>query len=170
MLGIFEDWRSIRRYAGYLPQPVTYWRFRTWLRQFKKEDRKLIKRLLGSVIYLSDEDVKRILIEQNAALMRRLGGAGLRPKDLIYLQVHDAGSSSPVMLNLLRDSFGLEQRGCHFLDANNTLGLHEKTNKIEQGALIYVDDFVGTGRQFCEARDFAAKFIEIGRASCRERV
>ena len=31
--------------------------------------------------------------------------------------------------------------------------------ELKEGALIYVDDFVGTGNQFCEARDFAMKNV-----------
>ncbi len=89
--------------------------------------------------------------------MARLKGAGLPPKKLIYVQVHDAGSSSPVMLNLLRDAANLERLGCQFVDARDSLRLNKTMNEVGVGALIYVDDFVGTGNQFCEERDFAAK-------------
>ena len=55
------------------------------------------------MVYLSEKNVKNILIEQNEALMERLTQAGLTPHQLIYVQVHDAGSSSALMLNMLRD-------------------------------------------------------------------
>jgi len=160
MLEYFHNVRTVLRFPGYLPQPVTLKRINRWLKQFESGDRKHVRRLLNDVIYLSEAMVKTILIEQNTALMRRLASAGVPPEKLIYVQVHDAGSSSPVMLNLLRDTAGLEQRGCRFLDANDTLGFNKITNELEEGALIYVDDFVGTGTQFCQARDFAAKYIE----------
>src|SRR3974390_1789976 len=155
MMEYFHYLRAILKFRGYLPQPVTLRAVNRWIKQFKREDRKHIIRLLGNVIYLSEAAVRKILVEQNTALMLRLAQAGLPPEKLIYVQVHDAGSSSPVMLNLLRDSAGLERRGCHFLDSNDTLGFNKKTNELEEGALIYVDDFVGTGTQFCKARDFA---------------
>lgn len=151
---------AIRRFKGYLPQPVTWTNIVRWGSQFKPDDRKHISRLLKDVIYLSEQTVKKLLVEQNDALMKHLAEAGLPPEKLIYVQVHEAGSSSPVMLNLLRDAAGLEQRGCRFLDANDTLGFNRITNELEEGALIYVDDFVGTATQFCEARDFAAPYIE----------
>src|SRR5439155_23764590 len=66
-------------------------------------------------------------------------------------------SSSPVMLNLLRDAANLEKRGCKFVDGKDELGLMKAMTELGEGAIIYVDDFVGTGNQFCEARDFAAK-------------
>jgi hypothetical protein len=160
MIEYFHAIQALLRFTGYLPQPLTLKGVSRWIRQFKREDRKNITRLLNNVIYLSEAKVKKILVEQNNALMLRLAEAGLSPEKLIYVQVHEAGSSSPVMLNLLRDAAGLEQRGCRFLDANNTLGVNKLTNELAEGALIYVDDFVGTATQFCEARDFAAKYVE----------
>jgi hypothetical protein len=127
-----------------------------WLRQFERKDRKRILRLLDQVIYFPESRLKQILIQQNTALMARLQEAGLPPNNLIYVQVDDAGSSSPVMLNILRDEMGLEQRGCHLLDGKDVLGIVQRTNQLGQGAVIYVDDFVGSGVQLCQARDFVA--------------
>ena len=127
-----------------------------WIRQFNKKDWELAGKLLGNVIYLSESKTLQILFHQNAVLMRRLTQAGLSPDQFIYVQVHDAGSSSPVMLNILRDAAGLEQMGCKFVDAHDALRLNETMNKVGEGALIYIDDFVGTGDQFCKERDFAA--------------
>lgn len=151
--------KSAFRYPGYLPQPVTFLRVMRWLRQFKKEDRKKITQLLDKIIYLSATMVRQALVDQNAALMGNLATAGFTPEQLIYVQVHDAGSSSPVMLNLLRDAAQLEQRGCRFLDSKNSLGLHRLTNQLGQGAIIYVDDFVGTGMQFLDAREHAVQNV-----------
>ena len=33
------------------------------------------------------------------------------------------------------------------------LTIDKKTNELEEGAIVYVDDFAGTGRQFCTTRD-----------------
>jgi hypothetical protein len=160
MMEIVRALRILGRFPDYRPQPVTWIRTLRWLRQFEANDRRGIRLLLDHIIYFTEEIVRKALVEQNEALMRRLIEVGLQPEKFIYVQVHEAGSSSPVMLNLLRDAAGLEQRGCRFVDANDTLGLNKLTNELEEGALIYVDDFVGTGTQFCEARDFAAQFVE----------
>jgi len=113
----------------------------------------------SAIVYLSEKTTKNILVQQNQALMTRLKEAGLTPDRLIYVQVHDAGSSSPVMLNLLRDAAGLDRLGCHFVDAHDSLGLNKVTNEVGEGALIYVDDFVGTGNQFCKERQFAVQSV-----------
>lgn len=132
-----------------------------WVRQFDKKNRNLAKRLLDNVVYMSELKSRDILVEQNAALMKRLRDAGLPPEKLIYVSVHDAGSSSPVLLNLLRDTARLQRFGCKFLDGRDLMGLRQVMNELDEGALIYIDDFVGSGTQFCKARDFTADFVDM---------
>lgn len=149
--------RAALRFHDYKPKPLSFGSASRWIKQFERKDRKLAVRLLNKVIYISEARTRDILVQQNAALMKRLAAAGLPSKKLIYVQVHDAGSSSPVMLNLLRDAAGLERLGCKFVDARDSLRLNKTMNEVGVGALIYVDDFIGTGNQFCKERDFAAK-------------
>ncbi len=61
------------------------------------------------------------------------------------------------MLNLLRDSANLERLGCRLVDGRDTLGLVKAMNEVGEGALIYIDDFVGSGTQFCTERDYIAQ-------------
>lgn len=148
---------SALRFRDYKPQPLTSTSVKRWIMQFEKRDRKLANKLLREVIYLSESTTRDILLNQNAALQERLKTAGLSTKQMIYVQVHDAGSSSPVMLNLLRDGAHLERLGCKMVDSRDSLNLKRIMNELGEGAIIYVDDFIGTGNQFCEARDFAAQ-------------
>lgn len=110
-------------------------------------------------MYLSEERVQKILVEQNRALSARLRRAGIAPDHTVYVSLHDAGSSSPVMLNLLRDAAGLERSGCHLIDGHNGILLNKVTNELAEGAVVYVDDFAGTGMQFCKTRKFVAQSI-----------
>jgi len=64
-----------------------------------------------------------------------------------------------MMLGMLRNAAGLEQLGCKLLDGRDAIGLNEATRKREQGAIIYIDDFVGTGNQFEKARNFAQQSV-----------
>ena len=115
--------------------------------------------MLDKVIYLSEERVENILMEQNRALVARLRKAGIDPAHTVYVSLHDAASSSPVMLNLLRDAAGLERRKCPIIDGNNGILLNKVTNELAEGAVVYVDDFAGTGRQFSETRKFVSQSI-----------
>src|SRR5271169_4020714 len=102
MMELVRTLRNLGRYPDYRPQPVTWSGVIRWMRQFKPDDRRAIRLLLDYIVYFSEEMVRKALVEQNEALMKRLLGAGLQPEKLIYVQVHEAGSSSPVMLNILR--------------------------------------------------------------------
>lgn len=159
MLEFMRSFQAALRFKGYKPRPITWLTAKRWVMQFEKPDRKLAEKLLSNVIYISESKTRDILVAQNTALMKRLIAAGLKPKQFIYVQVHDAGSSSPVMLNILRDAAGLEKLGCKFVDAHDSLRLIKMMNDIGEGALIYVDDFIGTGNQFCQERDFVASTI-----------
>src|ERR1039458_9033417 len=140
------------RYHDYNPQPVTIRSVNRWLKQLEKKDRKLAWKLLQEVIYFSEIETKKILIRQNKALMSNLSKSGLPSKKLIYLQTDDAGSSSPMMLGMLRDAARLQQRGCKLVDGRDGIRINNATKTLEEGAIIYIDDFVGSGDQLVEAR------------------
>jgi hypothetical protein len=129
------------------------------VRQFGNGDARAIFTLLDRIIYLSEETVQRLLVEQHRALTARLRKAGIAADHTVYVSLHDAGSSSPVMLNLLRDAAGLERKHSPLVDGNNGILLNKVTNQLGEGAVVYVDDFAGTGRQFCDTRKFVAQSI-----------
>lgn len=159
---LYEWWacrKARRRFRGYRPQPVTTQSFKKWIRQFESKDRAAILKLLNTVVYFTEEEVRATLVRLNRDLLKRLKEDGIPPEKIIYVQVHDAGSSSPVMLNMLRDAARLEQLKCYFKDSNDALGMNALTNKLEEGAIIYVDDFAGTGNQFCKQRKLMAQCI-----------
>lgn len=152
-------WRIRRRFPDYKPQPVTVNSIKTWLQQFDYEDKKAVLLLLEKVIYLSEKEVEKLLVKLNESLLARLNDSQIALDHVIYVQIQEAGSSSPVILNMVRDRALLERKGCHFIDSKDVRGLYDLTNKLERGALVYVDDFAGTGNQFCEVRDFVAPYI-----------
>ncbi len=151
--------KTVRRFHEYKPQRVTFRSMTRWLKQFDRKDLKPILELLDEVIYLSEKEVETALISLNDTLLDQLSNSRIPPNHVIYIQVHEAGSSSPVILNMLRDGARLERKGCKFLDSKDVRGLINATNELEQGAIVYVDDFAGSGTQFCDSRDFAAQHI-----------
>src|SRR3954468_22040880 len=152
---LFGAAKAALRFRDYQPQRVTFGSVRSWLKQFKAPDQKIIATLLDHIIYFSETQTRDILVSQNDALLTRLVKAKVSLKNIIYMQMHDAGSSSPAMLSTLKIAGRLERLGCKFMDSHDSLGLNEITNKLGEGVIIYVDDFSGSGDQFCGARDFA---------------
>lgn len=145
--------RVLRKFSDYRPQPVSRQRFNDWINQFPSdEDKRHIINVLNQVTYLTEDQTREGLAHQSDALLRRLQQVGVPPERVIYVQYDDPGSSSPVMLNLLRDTGQLEKRGCRLVDANRELELYKATNAVGEGAIVYVDDFIGTGNQFFQTR------------------
>lgn len=159
------------RFRGYEPQPVTYRAVRSWLRQFPESDHKYLLELVRNVRYLTTKGTLDALRQLNRKLLRDLGSADIPPKKVIYVQVDEAGSSSHWVLAMLKSAERLESLGCTFLDSKNVRGLNEATNRLEGGAIIYVDDFAGSGNQFCRSRDFVVQhtvgnFVEFFLLPC----
>ena len=148
--------RLVWKFRGYKPKPVTVRGLTEWINQFEKKDRAVIFNILESVEYLTERDIKRALVHQNESLLKELDSSGIPPKNIIYVSIDKAGSSSAVMLNILRDACHLERRGYQLLDSHDVLGISKVSGEIDQGAIIYVDDFSASGGQFCSSRDFVA--------------
>lgn len=159
------------RFHDYEPQPVTFKAVNSWLGQFKATDRKYLFTLIRHVKYIDTNHTRRALCDLNRELLRRLASYGIPPERVIYVQVDDAGSSSHWILAMLKNAERLENLGCTFLDSKNVRGLNEATDRFEEGAIVYVDDFAGTGNQFCRSRDFVVQhtvgnFVEFFLLPC----
>ena len=152
--------KAVLRYHDYQPQHVSLFSVAKWMGQIKsKKDQKLAWQLLDKVIYISESQTRKILLHQNAALMENLRLAGLNSNKLIYVSTDDAGSSSPMMLGMLKTAARLEQQGCKFFDSRDAFGINKITEKLQEGAIIYIDDFVGSGDQIERSRAFLMKSV-----------
>lgn len=151
-------WAS-NHFPGYKPQPITLGNFARWLGQFDNKDIRAVLRLLHRVIYVSEKQTESALLELNTSLLEKLSTVNITLKNIIYVQIHDPGSSSAVMLNMLRDRGRLEHKRCRFIDWKNVREFNEATSELGRGAIIYVDDFAATGHQFCQVRENLAQYI-----------
>jgi hypothetical protein len=147
------------RFAGYKPRALTIFGLAKWFFQFPASHRSSLVPFLKYVRFVSEKNVRKTLVELNDRLVRRLEEGGIDRRHIIYVQMHDPGSSSTVILNMLRDAAQLQKVGSRLLDWQNVKHLSEVTNSLEQGAIVYVDDFAGSGAQFCEVRDFVSQQI-----------
>src|SRR6266545_954839 len=53
----------------------------------------------------------------------------------------------------------LERGGARFLHSRDVGGLQDLTTELGRGALIYVDDFAGSGKQFIRNRRHSAPYV-----------
>ncbi len=152
-------WRILTAFRGYRPQSVTplvAWR---WLNQFPLALRFPILSLLDDIVFVSEKETEDYLRMGNVEVLNRLESDGFGPENIIYVSLDLAGSSSGVMLNILRDIENMERRHAKFIHSSDGDEMTRFSNELGGGAIVYVDDFAGTGRQFRKNRDQIAAFI-----------
>ncbi len=150
---------NLRKYE---PQRVTLVQLRIWVRQFPREHRSTLLRLAGNLRFVSRQETEKSLLELNRRVLKALAAEAVTVRSVIYVTTDTAGSSSGVMLNLLRNHANLERQGAHFVDSRDLRGIRTKTAKIRKGAIIYVDDFAATGNQFSRSREVVFNEIRGG--------
>jgi len=110
-------------------------------------------------LYVSEAAFTRDLVDRNKELLKKLRHDGIALSNVIYVSIGEAGSSSHAALNLIRDRGLLQNLGCRFVDGRSSGDLFKLTNDIGSGVIIYVDDFAGTGEQFCAEQERLASLI-----------
>ena len=116
-------------------------------------------RFLGNIIFISGAQTEQFLLQGNNTIISRLTAEGLGTRNIIYVAIDSPGSSSGVMLNLVRDRQNMLARGSRFLYPNDSDLMMRYTNELGSGAVVYVDDFSGSGDQFMKNRNRMAQFI-----------
>ena len=53
----------------------------------------------------------------------------------------------------------MERAGASFLHAGEGEAIQKKTMELRVGAIVYVDDFAGTGKQFERTRQRVAEYV-----------
>lgn len=151
--------RAWWKFKDYRPLRVTPLAVLSWLSQYPAELRTALLSLLNGIEFIGEKEIEAALVAGNDEICRRLAEDGVGPSQIIYVQHDEAGSSSPVMLNLLRDAALLERSGAKFVDGRDQVKLSEVSAEIGTGAIIYVDDFAGTGTQLVGSRNWASQFV-----------
>ncbi len=151
--------KLLSQFNSYKPQPVTLISTWRWLSQFPWGLRPNLFSLLNSIIYFNENQTIDALVDANNQIISRLQADGYDYKNVIYISIDEAGSSSHVMLNLLRDAINLERKGASLIDSKDVKTLPHLTSQIQRGAIIYIDDFSGSGRQFVKNHNWTADYI-----------
>ena len=156
MVHHLRAWWKLKAYRPNRVTPRKLWR---WARQFPREYRNDLLRLAANLRFVSEKETVNTLVELNRAVLGALREDDVSIGQVIYMTTDTAGSSSGVMLNLLRDEANLERTEARFLHSRDSRGIQEATREIGLGAIIYVDDFAGTGKQFERSRRQVAEYV-----------
>ena len=128
------------------------------MNQFPRECRDDAARLAANLVFLSQKQIISELTRLNAEIEERLVADGVSPNNIVYVALDDPPSSSPAMCRLLRDQGGMSGR--KFLAATSVSDINRATKSLRTGAIVYVDDFAGTGTQFKAARNDVREYID----------
>lgn len=154
--------RTAYKLRGYEPRRVTFASVLKWSKQFPSTYRTQLVRLAANLKLISKEETIAALLELNSRVTKALKEDGVNENNIVYVTTDTAGSSSGVMLDLLRLRANLKKKGATFFHAGEGENIHKKTLELEVGAIIYVDDFAGTGKQFARTRNNVADYIVGG--------
>lgn len=147
----------------YRPRRVTPWRIIKWLSQYPSRHREDIISLLLRVRYVSLKETRETILRLHTSLMNELDDLAVPRRSTLYVTFSDTASSSHDMLSLLRNDAVLERTGIHIVDARDVNGFRDIISRIEEGVIIYIDDFVGSARQFTAERQFIMSHVpEVG--------
>jgi hypothetical protein len=153
---LFKMWI---RFNSYLPKNVTPRSVWLWLRQFSQEERAALRKAADRLLYVPEKVFIKEMVEQNNALLHKLRESGVPLSKIIYVSVGEAGSSSHAVLNVIRDRCQLQSLGCRFADGRSHDALRQLTDELGSGVIVYVDDFAGTGDQFCGEQEQLGSYI-----------
>ena len=156
MVHHLRAWWKLKAYRANRVTPGKLW---CWVRQFPREYRSDLLRLAANLRFVSERETVDTLVELNREVLGALREDQVSVDQVIYMTTDTAGSSSGVMLNLLRDEANLERTEARFLHSRDSKGIQETTREIGFGAIIYVDDFAGTGKQFERSRRQVAEYV-----------
>lgn len=157
----YEIWQISRKFFDYKPKTINYGSISRWLSQYSKNDHQILIKLLKQVSYFSEKEVESILKKKNEELLNKLKTDNLPPNKVVYITVDETASSSHDMLSILKRVGNLERSGCKFVDSRAILDLNRIVSEIGNGAIVYIDDFSGTGNQLCKSRDYVTNNIQV---------
>ena len=151
--------RVANQLRGYKPQPITPSGVLRWVRQFPIDLQIELVKLAANLRFLSETETTSWLVGLNNGVLERLRDDDIDISSVIYVSTDTPGSSSGVMLNLVRDHANLERRRAIFLHHTEAGKIQKTTMRLKRGAIVYVDDFAGTGKQFMRSRKNVAEYV-----------
>ncbi len=148
------------RFRDYRRKKVTPTAVLRWLNQFDAADHRCLRNLVRRINYIPEGDLAKHLVAAYQKLTAFLKESEFSKQQVIFLSFDQAGSSSSTMLNLLRDEAHLEAQKFNILDARDIDQLANLTFTLGEGALVYVDDFIGSGKQVSDNIRFVRPVIQ----------
>ena len=152
-------WRAYLRLREYEPNKgrLSPWRISNWVNQFPDDCRDSVALLAANLEYFSKKRIISDLETLHERIATSLEADRIPASNIVYIAIDDPSSSSSLMCKFLRDQVGLSD--ANFLPFTSGTQISDQTRELRTGALVYVDDFSGSGKQFVSARKLVREYI-----------
>jgi hypothetical protein len=137
------------RFADYEPlQGFNSTHLRAWLRQFQAQHRLLALKLVKAIAYYGTGEVNALMASLKKSIDDQIIAEKADPKSVLYVPLGRAGESGTDILRRFRNVNKLQSLQKQFI---TLVELPEKLFAVKNPILFFFDDFIGTGKQVCEA-------------------
>jgi hypothetical protein len=139
------------RLGVYQPQSVDRARLLSWLRKFDPDDYDLAFRSLESVDFYPLPRLQPVLRSLYVDIRTTLHEDGFRPAQIVFVPAGDMAASGSEILNRFRNVNRLERTTVTFAALQQIPEiLYRAQTEERQMAVVFLDDFVGTGSQIVD--------------------
>jgi len=128
-----------------------------WLGQFQAQHRRLLLRLAKAVQYYSSTAINNELRALGRLVTQAIDQEDIPQNSVFYVPGGRAGESGQDIARRYRNVNGLRRRTDQFVDLLELPGRLFKSKKV---MVVFLDDFVGTGKQMCDYwRDVVSQVV-----------
>lgn len=106
--------------------------------------------MLDCVRFVSKHEARGVLLDQLEEVVRIIIANGGSLQSIVVVPASGDGESSGEVWGMLREEPTLQELGIKFF-SGNPMQLGQLVRGLQNPVVIFVDDFAGTGNQFCKA-------------------
>lgn len=122
-----------------------------WFSRFGPDQYRLARRFLLAARFFRATVINDALVRESNRVMEHLQNQGVPPDEVLVVQVDDLASSAAKAVTTFRKN-APSGKTCNYSLATDTQTLISLARGRRISAVIYVDDFIGTGDQLQGAR------------------
>jgi len=145
------------RFGDYEPVDVDIARLRLWLKQFGAQHRILALKLAKILSYYAVDRLNGVMPTLYKLIEQQIAGEDAKPAEVFYVPWGRTGESGEHIVRCFRLVNRLQRSGNRFINRAEVI---ERTVRLENPVVFFLDDFVGTGKQVCEGwRDIVSQIV-----------
>jgi len=145
------------RFGDYEPVGVDIARLRLWLKQFSAQHRVLALKLAKVISYYAVHRLNGIMPKLYELIKQQITQENAKPDEVFYVPWGRTGESGEHIVRCFRLANRPQQSGARFINKTEVL---ERTLRLDNPVVFFLDDFVGTGKQVCDGwRDSISQIV-----------